>query len=77
VLPNGLRVFLLEDHELGLVGGQLLVKGGTSRVPKEKVSAMLVEIPIRLVHLPHEMAKNEIRHIVQEILAAHLLCATS
>ncbi|GAQ83813.1 peptidase m16 domain protein [Klebsormidium nitens] len=37
VLPNGLRVFLLEDHELGLVGGQLLVKGGTKRVPKDKI----------------------------------------
>lgn len=57
MLPNGLRVFLLEDHELGLVGGQLLVKGGTGRVPKEKVSAMLVKIPISLVRLPHEMVK--------------------
>eukprot|EP00897_Mesotaenium_endlicherianum_P006597 jgi/Mesen1/5966/ME000301S05093 len=36
-LPNGLRVFLLEDHELGLVGGQLLVRGGGKLEPAEKV----------------------------------------
>ena len=27
-LPNGLRVFLLEDHELPLVKGSLLMRGG-------------------------------------------------
>ncbi|CAI5464826.1 unnamed protein product [Closterium sp. Yama58-4] len=37
VLPNGLRVFLLEDHELGLVGGQLLVKGGAQYEAPDKV----------------------------------------
>ncbi|GJP33147.1 hypothetical protein CLOM_g6866 [Closterium sp. NIES-68] len=37
VLPNGLRVFLLEDHELGLVGGQLLVKGGAQYEAPNKV----------------------------------------
>lgn len=37
VLPNGLRVFLLEDHELGLVGGEILVKGGSKDDPIGKV----------------------------------------
>lgn len=37
VLPNGLRVFLLEDHELGLVGGQIIVKGGSKDDPIQKV----------------------------------------
>lgn len=37
VLPNGLRVFLLEDHELGLVGGQLLIKAGSKNDPIDKV----------------------------------------
>lgn len=37
VLPNGLRVFLLEDHELGLVGGQLLIKAGSKNDPVDKV----------------------------------------
>ncbi|BFI40456.1 hypothetical protein MPTK2_7g09700 [Marchantia polymorpha subsp. ruderalis] len=36
-LPNGLRVFLLEDHELGLVGGELLVRGGGRLEPGDKV----------------------------------------
>lgn len=36
-LPNGLRVLLLEDHELGLVGGQLLVRGGGKAEPPNKV----------------------------------------
>eukprot|EP00850_Spirogloea_muscicola_P007521 SM000038S14334 [mRNA] locus=s38:312771:317619:+ [translate_table: standard] len=37
VLSNGLRVLLLEDHELGLVGGQLLVKGGSKSEPAAQV----------------------------------------
>ncbi|KAJ7525004.1 hypothetical protein O6H91_17G031900 [Diphasiastrum complanatum] len=41
-LPNGLRVFLLEDHELGLVGGQLLVRGGSKSEPAEKVGLALM-----------------------------------
>eukprot|EP00249_Psilotum_nudum_P020485 c27726_g1_i2 orf=222-2186(+) len=42
VLSNGLRVFLLEDHELGLVGGRLLVKGGGKSDPLEKVGLAAV-----------------------------------
>ncbi|MCO5561076.1 hypothetical protein L7F22_014697 [Adiantum nelumboides] len=37
ILPNGLRVFLMEDHELGLVGGQLFVKAGSKNDPADKV----------------------------------------
>eukprot|EP00250_Pteridium_aquilinum_P013404 c21319_g1_i3 orf=107-2176(+) len=37
VLPNGLRVFLLEDHELGLVGGQILIKAGSKNDPVDKL----------------------------------------
>ncbi|KAI5069426.1 hypothetical protein GOP47_0015727 [Adiantum capillus-veneris] len=37
ILPNGLRVFLMEDHELGLVGGQLFVKAGSKDDPTDKV----------------------------------------
>ena len=37
VLPNGLRLFLLEDHEAPLIRGTLLVRGGARAVPDEKL----------------------------------------
>lgn len=36
-LKNGLTVYLLEDHELPLVGGQAWIKTGTRFDPKDKV----------------------------------------
>ncbi|KAL4438208.1 hypothetical protein ABPG77_010569 [Micractinium sp. CCAP 211/92] len=36
-LKNGLRVFLLEDHELPVVRGSLLMRGGTRASPDDKV----------------------------------------
>ena len=36
-LPNGLRVFLAEDHELPLVRGTLLMRGGQRAAPADKV----------------------------------------
>lgn len=37
VLPNGLRVFLIEDHEVPLLKGTLLMRGGQRASPTEKV----------------------------------------
>ena len=37
VLDNGLRVFLLEDHEVPLVKATLLMKGGARASPPDKV----------------------------------------
>jgi hypothetical protein len=36
-LENGLRVFLVEDHEVPLVKGTLAMRGGQRAVPAEKV----------------------------------------
>jgi hypothetical protein len=36
-LSNGLRVFLLEDHELPVVRGSMLIKGGQRASPADKV----------------------------------------
>jgi zinc protease len=36
-LKNGLRVFLLEDHELPVVRGSLLMRGGQRASPPDKV----------------------------------------
>lgn len=36
-LPNGLRVYLLEDHELPLVNGTVLVRTGTLFDPPDKI----------------------------------------
>lgn len=36
-LKNGLRVFLLEDHELPVVRGSLLMRGGQRASPDDKV----------------------------------------
>lgn len=36
-LKNGLRVFLLEDHELPVVRGSMLMRGGTRTSPDDKV----------------------------------------
>ena len=45
VLDNGLRVFLLEDHEVPLVKGTLLMKGGARASPQNKVLAAVLLIP--------------------------------
>ena len=42
VLDNGLRVFLLEDHEVPLVKGTLLMKGGARASPPNKVTKVLI-----------------------------------
>src|ERR1700752_3704457 len=36
VLPNGMVIFLQEDHELPLVSGWFFVRGGEREVPAEK-----------------------------------------
>ena len=41
-LPNGLRVFLAEDHELPLVRGTLLMRGGQRAAPPESVGAQML-----------------------------------
>ena len=40
-LENGLRVFLLEDHEVPLVKATLLMKGGARASPPDKVNLLL------------------------------------
>ncbi|KAH8963611.1 hypothetical protein BDL97_04G022700 [Sphagnum fallax] len=47
VLQNGLRVFLLEDHELGLVGGQLIVRGGGKTEPPSKVGLAAIAATVQ------------------------------
>jgi zinc protease len=42
VLPNGLIVFLQEDHELPLIGGTMRIRGGSRAEPPEKTG--LVDI---------------------------------
>ncbi len=37
VLPNGLTVFLQEDHELPFVNGSILIRGGSRDEPADKV----------------------------------------
>ena len=37
-LANGLRVFLLEDHELPVVQGSLIMRGGQRASPPDKAS---------------------------------------
>src|SRR5438552_1937658 len=41
-LPNGLVVFLQEDHELPMIDGSIRIRGGSRDEPAEKVG--LVEI---------------------------------
>ena len=38
VLENGLKVFLLEDHEVPLVKATLLMRGGARASPPDKAS---------------------------------------
>src|SRR4051794_6998250 len=40
VLPNGLVVFLQEDHELPLVGGTLRIRGGSRVEPAAKTGLL-------------------------------------
>jgi zinc protease len=47
VLPNGLRVFLLEDHELGLISGSLVMKGGSRGEPADKVGLSAVTASVQ------------------------------
>ena len=36
-LENGMVVFLMEDHEVPLIKGTMLIKGGAQADPSEKV----------------------------------------
>ncbi len=45
-LANGLRVFLLEDHEVPVVKGTLAMRGGQRASPPEKVRSRIL---VRLV----------------------------
>ncbi len=36
-LSNGLRIFMLEDHEIPVVHGSLLMRGGQRASPSDKV----------------------------------------
>eukprot|EP00186_Timspurckia_oligopyrenoides_P003067 CAMPEP_0182441794 /NCGR_PEP_ID=MMETSP1172-20130603/793_1 /TAXON_ID=708627 /ORGANISM="Timspurckia oligopyrenoides, Strain CCMP3278" /LENGTH=518 /DNA_ID=CAMNT_0024636329 /DNA_START=154 /DNA_END=1710 /DNA_ORIENTATION=- len=36
-LPNGLKIFLLEDHEVPLIGGQIIFHGGPRSDPSDKL----------------------------------------
>jgi zinc protease len=42
VLPNGLVLLLLEDHELPLVNGEINIRGGSREEPKEKVGLVSI-----------------------------------
>ena len=37
VLPNGLRIFMMEDHEVPLVKASLVMRGGMRASPPDKV----------------------------------------
>lgn len=37
VLSNGIKVFLMEDHEVPLVRGTLIMRGGQYASPPDKV----------------------------------------
>jgi len=46
-LSNGLRVFLLEDHEIGIVNGSLLMKGGARGDPADKVGVAAIAAAVQ------------------------------
>lgn len=46
-LPNGLRVFLLEDHEVPLVRGTLLMRGGQHASPADKVGLATISAGVQ------------------------------
>ncbi|GAB4817295.1 hypothetical protein N2152v2_004341 [Parachlorella kessleri] len=47
VLPNGLRLFLMEDHEVPLVRGSLLMKGGQRGSPDDKVGIATISAGVQ------------------------------
>ena len=42
VLPNGMVIFLQEDHELPLISGTALIKGGSSSEPASKIGLVSI-----------------------------------
>ncbi len=60
VLDNGLRVFLLEDHEVPLVKATLLMRGGARASPPDKASTPLTAAAVvcDTLHLALPLAKT-------------------
>ena len=42
LLSNGLRVFLVEDHDIPLVKASLLFRGGLRTSPSDKVTRLIM-----------------------------------
>lgn len=70
VLDNGLRVFLLEDHEVPLVKGTLLMKGGARASPPDKV--WTVRFPLLSIAALH--AVHCVRSLTCNMCQKDLLC---
>lgn len=66
-LPNGLRVFLAEDHELPLVRGTLLMRGGQRAAPPSAVG--MLHCP--LVQAYYHLSAFCLRHAALAEQAAH------
>ncbi|KAK9830103.1 hypothetical protein WJX72_009788 [[Myrmecia] bisecta] len=47
VLPNGLRVFMMEDHEVPLVKGLLFMRGGQRASPPDKVGVATISASVQ------------------------------
>ncbi len=60
VLDNGLRVFLLEDHEVPLVKATLLMRGGARASPPDKASTPLTAAALvcNTLHLAFPFART-------------------
>ena len=54
-LPNGMVIFLQEDHELPLISGTALIKGGSSSEPAQKVGL----VSIYRKHLAHRWHRHK------------------
>ncbi|KAK9863705.1 hypothetical protein WJX84_002328 [Apatococcus fuscideae] len=47
MLPNGLRIFMLEDHEVPVVHGTLLMRGGQRASPSNKVGVATISAQVQ------------------------------
>ncbi|GAX72597.1 hypothetical protein CEUSTIGMA_g53.t1 [Chlamydomonas eustigma] len=69
-LPNGLHVYLLEDHEVPLVQGSLLTRGGRYTSPRDKVGLVTIAAAVQRAGGSTEHPADELNARLEDLAAS-------
>ena len=75
VLPNGLRIFMVEDHEVPLVKASLVMRGGMRASPPDKVLCGPLMHPLTWAASLDGRADGELQASSSVVIALPMICA--